>query len=155
MASPFRYVRHLARYRRIVSVLARHGFGSLLEGVRLDQRLGIPRRLFRQQPEVHVAPSEHLRLALEELGPTFVKMGQILSTRPDLLPPEYIAELSKLQDTVPPAPWEEIRAVLHAELGRYPEEIFETFDPTPMAAASLAQVHAARLKDGRSVVVKV
>jgi len=97
----------------------------------------------------------HFRLALEELGPTFVKFGQILSTRPDLLPPAYIAELSKLQDTVPPEPWEAIRALLTQELGREPEEVFATIDPQPMAAASLAQVHAAPLPDGHEVVVKI
>ena len=97
----------------------------------------------------------HFRLALEELGPTFVKFGQILSTRPDLLPPAYIAELSKLQDTVPPEPWEAIRDLLIQELGCEPEKVFATIDPQPMAAASLAQVHAATLPGGQEVVVKV
>jgi len=97
----------------------------------------------------------HFRLALEELGPTFIKFGQILSTRPDLLLPAYIAELSKLQDTVPPASWEMIREVLIRELEREPEQVFATIDPQPMAAASLAQVHAATLPGGHEVVVKV
>ncbi|MBW1939599.1 MAG: AarF/ABC1/UbiB kinase family protein, partial [Deltaproteobacteria bacterium] len=104
---------------------------------------------------MHVAPAEHLRLALEELGPTFIKIGQILSTRPDLLPPEYIAELSKLQDAVPPAPWDEIHAIIRTELKCEIEELFAEIEPEPMAAASLAQVHAAHLKDGSPVVVKV
>ena len=97
----------------------------------------------------------HFRLALEELGPTFIKFGQILSTRPDLLPPSYITELSKLQDNVPPTPWSLIREVLTRELGREPEQVFLTIDPQPLAAASLAQVHAAILPDGQEVVVKV
>ncbi|NMC78852.1 MAG: AarF/ABC1/UbiB kinase family protein [Chloroflexi bacterium] len=97
----------------------------------------------------------HFRLALEELGPTFIKFGQILSTRPDLLPPAYMAELSKLQDDVPPIPWEGIREVLNQELGRAPEEVFATIETQPLAAASLAQVHAATLPDGREVVIKV
>jgi len=97
----------------------------------------------------------HLRQALEELGPTFVKLGQILSTRPDLLPLPYIAELGKLQSAVQPVSWEEIRKVIIQELGHSPEEVFASVDPQPMAAASLAQVHAARLQDGADVVIKV
>ena len=95
------------------------------------------------------------RLALEELGPTFVKFGQLLSTRPDILPPIFIAELTKLVDNVPPEPWEEIRTVLIRELGKEPEKVFATIDPQPIAAASLAQVYAATLPDGQEVVVKV
>jgi ubiquinone biosynthesis protein len=102
-----------------------------------------------------LGPPQRLRMALEELGPTFVKLGQVLSTRPDLLPPAYIAELARLQDTVPPAPWEPVRAQLEAELGAPVEKVFATLDPEPIAAASLAQVHAATLPDGAEVVVKV
>lgn len=97
----------------------------------------------------------HFRLAVEELGPTFIKLGQMLSTRPDLLPPAFITELSKLQDTVPPTPWDSIRGVLIRELGREPEQMFLTIDPQPMAAASLAQGHAGTLPDGQEVVVKI
>ena len=97
----------------------------------------------------------HFRQALEELGPTFVKLGQVLSTRPDLLPPSYIAELRKLQDAVPPVPWEAIRDAITQELGRPPEEVFASIDPEPLGAASLGQVHAATLADGAEVVIKV
>ena len=97
----------------------------------------------------------HFRQALEELGPTFVKLGQVLSTRPDLLPPPYVAELSKLQDAVPPVPWEAIRDAITQELGRPPEEVFASIDPEPLGAASLGQVHAATLADGTEVVIKV
>jgi ubiquinone biosynthesis protein len=96
-----------------------------------------------------------VRLALEELGPTFIKFGQILSTRPDLLPPTYITELSRLQDRVPPVPLETIKDVIEEELGQPVEQLFASFDPIPIAAASLAQVHGAVLPDGREVVVKV
>ncbi len=99
--------------------------------------------------------ARRFRLALEELGPTFVKLGQVLSTRPDLLPPAFISELSRLQDQVPPESWEVIRAVFIEELGAPPEELFAGIDPQPLAAASLSQVHAATLMDGREVVVKV
>jgi ubiquinone biosynthesis protein len=97
----------------------------------------------------------HFRQALEELGPTFVKFGQILSTRSDLLPPAFITELSKLQDTVPPEPWDAIREVLTHELGQEPEAVFASIDKRPRAAASLAQVHAGTLTGGGEVVVKV
>jgi len=151
-------VRHLRRYREIIRVFLKHGFGFAFDHLWPQWR---PlRRAFRPRPAVaRMLPAEelaaHLREALEELGPTFVKFGQILSTRPDLLPPSYIVELSKLQDAVPPAPWEAIRDVLTQELGRTPEEVFATIDPRPMAAASLAQVHAAALAGGEEVVIKV
>jgi ubiquinone biosynthesis protein len=155
MLAHFRRVRNLSRYRRILSVLARHGFGSVLESLQMDRYFSLPRRLLKQEPVPQYSPAEHLRLAMEELGPTFVKLGQILSTRPDLLPPEFIQELSKLQDTVPPAPWEAVHALITDELGKEPEQLFAEIDPTPIAAASLAQVHPATLRNGSPVVVKV
>ncbi|QIA27266.1 AarF/ABC1/UbiB kinase family protein [Thermaerobacter sp. PB12/4term] len=97
----------------------------------------------------------HLRQALEELGPTFVKLGQLLSTRPDLLPPDVLRELERLQDRVPPFPFEEAAAQIEQELGRPLHQLFRRFNPRPLAAASIGQVHAAQLPDGRAVVVKV
>ena len=149
--------RHLNRYRKIVEVFARHGFGALLGQLDLDRRIIPPRYWFRKErPEPPGrTPAEHLRLALEELGPTFVKFGQIISTRPDLLPPEYIAELSRLQDEVPPLPWEIIKPRIESELGQTIEDLFAYINPTPIAAASLGQVHSATLHDGQRVVIKV
>jgi len=127
------------RYSRITAIAVRHGLGPSLRG--------------RERTDTGLARS--VRLALEDGGVTFVKLGQVLSTRPDLLPPEFIDELTTLQDNVPAAPWEQVRAVLVEELGQAPEEVFGEFDETPLAAASIAQVHLARLKSGGEVVVKV
>lgn len=150
--------RHRQRYQEIAEVFLRHGFGYLFNNLGPDW--APPRRSSRQADQSASPMAEqdlptHFRQALEELGPTFVKMGQVLSTRPDLLPPAYVAELSKLQDAVPPVPWEAIREALTQELGRPPEEVFASIDPEPLGAASLGQVHAATLADGAEVVIKV
>jgi ubiquinone biosynthesis protein len=99
--------------------------------------------------------AERTRLALQELGPTFIKLGQILSTRPDLIPLIYVQELSKLQDHVPPFPYDEVREIMKSETGRYPEDLFRHFEPNPVAAASIGQVHRAQLMENDQVVVKV
>ena len=96
-----------------------------------------------------------MRMALEDLGATFIKLGQILSTRPDLVPPEYIAEFSKLQDSAPPFSYDQAAEVVQRELGRPPEKIFKTFNTQPLASASIGQVHEALLHDDTPVVVKV
>src|SRR5205085_4456071 len=99
--------------------------------------------------------ARQLRSALEELGPTFAKLGQILSTRPDLLPPAFIEELATLQDHVPPLTEEQVVTVMEQELGVPWEDVFESIDPVPMAAGTIAEVHRATLTDGERVVVKV
>lgn len=156
MFSSFKRVRNLRRYHTIISVLTRHGFGSVLHMLQADRYLPLPPRITRSEiPAVQHTPAVHLRLALEELGPTFVKLGQVLSTRPDLLPPKFIIELSRLQDRVPPVEWQQICTVMETEYGRDPADIFSSIDPTPLGSASLSQVHAATLKTGEEVVIKV
>ncbi len=145
----------LRRYRQVLRILARHGFGWLLGQLGVAHLVPIPWGPFgRHRPPAYTG-AERMRLALEELGVTFVKLGQILSTRSDLLPPDYIAELSRLQDAVPPQATEVIQAVITRELGSPPLELFASFDPVPLGSASIGQVHAARLSSGEEVVVKV
>ncbi len=146
---------HRKRYHQILSVFARHGFGSVIE--KLQQNGPVFLNKWQEKPDsaAGLSPAEHFRLALEELGPTFIKIGQFLATRPDLLGPECIHELGKLQDAAPAERWEDIRAVLIEELEGQPEDIFAQIDPVPMAAASLAQVHPGVLKNGETVAVKV
>ena len=157
MLNSRRSIRHLQRYSEIVAVFARHGFGFLFNQPEPGRRFRLRfRRTSKQE-----APREvdnlavHFRQALEEAGPTFVKFGQILSTRPDLLPPSFITELSKLVDSVSPEPWDKVRALLVHELGQDLETVFASIDPQPIASASLSQVHAAVLPDGQEVVIKV
>jgi len=154
---PGRGIRHLRRLRQIAQVFVGHGFGELVEALDLLPRRSLPGRLLRrlQRGVPRLGAPRRLRMALEELGPTFVKLGQVLSTRPDLLSPDFIAELARLQDTVPPCPWEAVREQIAKELGMPPEQCFANLDPQPLAAASLAQVHPATLADGADVVVKV
>jgi len=147
---------HLNRYRQIAEGLSRHGLGYLVGVFGLERFVPLHKGLLGhpKRDEPYTRP-EHLRMAMEELGATFIKLGQILSTRPDLLPPAYQTELTKLQDAAPPVPPEQVRELLTKELGRPPEETFLKFVPEPLAAASIGQVHAATLEDGTEVVVKV
>ena len=140
------------RERQIAEVLARHGMSHLVGVLGLERLRGVAGRPPRREP--YSSPRE-LRLALEELGPTFIKLGQIVSTRGDLLGPEYRSELAKLQDAGPSVPWAEIREVAERELGGDIDGAFASFEPEPLAAASIGQAHAATLHDGTEVVVKI
>ncbi|RLC82816.1 MAG: hypothetical protein DRI61_01195 [Chloroflexi bacterium] len=150
-----RTYRHLGRYREIIGILLKYGIDNLMEQLGLRDVFSFPRFRRVKAPELRLSAPERVRMALEELGPTFIKLGQIMSTRPDLIPPAYIRELAKLQDTVPPSPWEAIQEVVEGELGASLEKIFAKFNPEPIAAASLAQVHEATLYSGDEVVVKI
>ncbi len=142
------------RYRQMLRVLAKYGMADLLEerGSRL-----VPKGVERPHPDA--LPEEtralNLRLALQELGPTFIKFGQVLSTRPDILPPAYIRELVKLQDKVPPFGFDAAKVILETELDRPVHEVFAIIYETPLASASLSQVHEALLPSGEQVIVKI
>jgi ubiquinone biosynthesis protein len=141
--------RDLGRVQEIGAVLLRYGFGDLV------RRLGIVLHWKEAAQSAPLNAPEGARRALQDLGPTFVKLGQILATRVDLLPPEWIAELEKLQDRAPASPYPEVRAQLADDLGGPPETVFAAFDAQPIAAGSIAQVHRARLADDTDVAVKV
>ncbi len=141
--------RELQRVVHIASVLSRHGWRRYLERLRL--RGAVKDADATRRPD----GAQHLRAALEELGPSFVKFGQALSVRQDVFSDDVIDELQKLQDEVPPFPSEQARDVIERELGRSLGDLFARFEDKPLAAASIAQVHAAMLHDGTSVIVKV
>jgi ubiquinone biosynthesis protein len=152
-----RTYRHLNRYRQILAVLFKYGFGDLLEMLKIDQYIEVGLQMISRKRATRVERlnrPQRLRMAFEELGPTYIKLGQILSTRPDLVPMEYIDELSSLQDKVPSFPFEQVRNVVSAEFGMPPEDLFDTLEEEPFASASIGQVHRAVLKDGESVAVK-
>jgi ubiquinone biosynthesis protein len=152
--------RSIGRLSEIAQVMVRHGFGYFLEAHKLSDLLpgrSSEDRLASVAAE-HGASStrgQHLREVLDELGPTFVKFGQLLSTRPDVVPPDIVVELRGLQDDVRPFPFEQAERVIEEELGNTLERLFLEFEPAPVAAASIGQVHRATLPNGRRVAVKV
>lgn len=161
MLDRLRYVRQtlhdLVRSREIVSVFLKYGYDDLAQRLHLPRLLGLPTRRLREQAAAirDLSKPERLRRALEELGPTFVKAGQILSGRSGLVPPDFAAELARLQDAVTPLPFEIVEAVLDAELKRPWREVFSELDREPLGSASIGQVHRARLHQGEAVVVKI
>jgi ubiquinone biosynthesis protein len=152
-----RTYRHLNRYRQILAILFKYGFGDLLERLRIDQYIAAglqaisSKRIDRVEK---LTRPQRLRMAFEELGPTYIKLGQVLSTRPDLVPVDFLNELAKLQDEVPPFPFSEVKEAIEAEFRRPLAELFVELEEHPLASASIGQVHKARLKDGDAVAVK-
>src|ERR671933_2120789 len=147
--------RNLGRMSEIAQVAVRHGFGYFFETHRLTDLLPWHAKVTAAVDGQASPRGVHLREMLDELGPTFVKFGQLLSMRPDVLPPDIIAELRALQDDVRPFPFEQAEQVIEADLGLSLERLFLDFDPIPLAAASIGQVHCATLPNGRRVAVKV
>jgi ubiquinone biosynthesis protein len=151
---------HLKRYNQIISVLVRNGFGLLLEQLGIFNYLKIRRRppdpdSAKAAENARKSIGQRLRCTCEELGPTFIKIGQVLSTRPDILSPQISGELEKLQEAVSPFPFDDVLKVIGEEFAEPLEAIFPWIDSQPLAAASLSQVHRARLPTGQTVVVKV
>jgi ubiquinone biosynthesis protein len=146
--------RNLSRLSEIAQVAVRHGFGYFFARNRLGDLLPWGDRLSGEEADTSER-GRRLREMLDELGPTFVKFGQLLSTRPDVVPPDIVAELRGLQDDVRPFPFEQVRSVIEEELGLTLEQAFVEFDDVPLAAASIGQVHRAVLPNGRQVAVKV
>src|SRR5881398_2390934 len=153
MAQQQQPTRSLSRLSEIAQVMVRHGFGYFFEAHKLTDL--VPGRPSAVTPEETSQRGRHLREVLDELGPTFVKFGQLLSTRPDVVPPDIIAELRGLQDDVRPFPFEHAERVIEEELGNTLERLFLDFEREPVAAASIGQVHRATLPNGRRVAVKV
>lgn len=148
----------IRRYNHIISVFAKHGFGLLMDQLGILNYLKIRKRLIKADTKPDnskLTTGERLRRVFEELGPTFIKLGQILSTRPDVIPADILDELKKLQDSVHPFPFSEVRSLIEAEFEDKLENIFKEFDEEPVAAASISQVHRARLGSGKLVAVKV
>ncbi len=153
-----RTYRHLNRYRQILSIFFRYGFGDLIELLKIDQYIEIGLQFVsknRRDRLEKLSRAEKVRMAIEELGPTYIKLGQILSTRPDMVPVDFIEELSKLQDSVPSFPFIEVSRIIEAEFGQPISQLFDFIDEHPLASASIGQVHRAKLKNGDLVAVKV
>ncbi|MBI2890046.1 MAG: hypothetical protein HYY13_04590 [Nitrospirae bacterium] len=152
-----RTYKSFGRLREIVTILSRHGLSQFSQATPLIGRIpGVSRWRRGAKGGLEDAPlPRRIRWAMEELGPTFVKLGQMLSMRPDLVPPDYVAEFQHLQDAVNPLPWDAVRPLLKERLGGEPHEVFAAINERPMASASIAQVHEARLRSGEVIVVKL
>lgn len=150
-------IRHIQRYRDIVYACTKYGFGFVMKELGLLDLLSVPRRLFVEgNKTIHSRTTgERIRMFLEELGPTFVKIGQIASTRPDIIPADIIHELVKLQDQVSLFPFDEVKKIMEEEFSESMEDSFAEFSETPLAAASIGQVHYAVLLTGERVAVKI
>jgi ubiquinone biosynthesis protein len=140
--------------RKILNVLIKHGFGDFVEQLNIGKVFTLG-RLFRKEKEHTSGRAERARMAIEELGSTFIKFGQVLSTRVDMLPPDWALEFKKLQDDVTPFPFDDVVKVIEKDLKRPIDQVFDEFEREPCASASIAQVHYAKIEDGNEVAVKV
>jgi ubiquinone biosynthesis protein len=153
-----RTYRNFNRYRQILSILFKYGFDDVVERLKIDQYIEIGLQMISREKRENIeklSRAQLLRLAIEELGTTFIKLAQILSTRPDIIPADVIREFEKLQDEVPPFPFAQAKEIIESELGDSLDTFFDSFDEKPLASASIAQVHKAALKNGDLVAIKV
>ena len=151
--------RHLMRYRQVIGIIIKNGFANIIDAMNIDRYIEsglqlIPFVKVNEKVE-RLSANQRIRMALEELGPTFIKMGQVLSSRPDLIPPGLLNELSRLQDRVPAFEFEQVQAIIASEFGKPCDQIFTFIDPTPFASASIGQVHKAVIGNEQEVAVKI
>jgi len=150
--------KHIKRYRHIITILLKYGFSDIVNVVSSDLILRFGEKFVPRIGHIKAktkSRAERLRMVFEELGPTFIKVGQMLSMRPDILPPEYLIELQKLQDNVAPLPFEEIKKIIEEKSNQELKNKLKLIDEKPVASASIAQVHTGVLKDGTKVVLKI
>ncbi|HKL83541.1 MAG TPA: AarF/UbiB family protein [Desulfobacter sp.] len=144
--------RHLVRYQQIIGIIIKYGFEDIIDATKIDHYLN---KIPFSTPHQKLSRNQRIRMVLEELGPTFIKMGQVLSSRPDLIPLDLTRELAKLQDTVPSFSFEQVEQIIYAEFGKPICDVFHSFEAFPFASASIGQVHRAELSPGEQVAVKV
>lgn len=149
-------VRHLSRYKDIAQILVANGFGWFIDEIGLADVMALPRRIFSSRQERESPTTyERIRQVIEQLGPTFIKLGQVASLRADVFPGEFIEQLARLQDEVPAFSFTQVRSIVEEELGQPLESVFRVFDEEPVGSASIGQVHRAELQSGEEVAVKV
>ncbi len=151
--------RHLRRYQQVIGIIIKYGFANIVDAMNIERHIEsglqlIPFVTVHEKME-RLSNSQRIRMALEELGPTFIKMGQVLSSRPDLIPPPLLNELSRLQDHVPSFDFEQVKAIIASEFAQPVDKIFTFIDPTPFASASIGQVHKAVINESCEVAVKI
>ncbi|NWH06731.1 phosphotransferase [Desulfobacter latus] len=144
--------RHLVRYQQIIGIIVKYGFEDIIIATKIDHYLD---KIPFSKPHQKLSRNQRIRMVLEELGPTFIKMGQVLSSRPDLIPLDLTRELAKLQDKVPSFSFEQVGQIILAEFGNPIRDVFHCFEESPFASASIGQVHRAELSSGEQVAVKV
>jgi len=147
-----RRYRHLVRYQQIIGIILKYGFENIIDAMGIDHYLD---KIPFSKPHQKLSRNQRIRMVLEELGPTFIKMGQVLSSRPDLIPLDLTRELAVLQDKVPSFAFEQVSQIIHAEFGSPIDDVFHTFEPAPFASASIGQVHRAELSPNEAVAVKI
>jgi ubiquinone biosynthesis protein len=153
-----RTYRHLNRYRQILGILISYGFGEIVDLLKIDQYLDIGLQMVSKNRTSRIeklSRAERIRMAIEDLGTTYIKLGQVMSTRPDLIPADFIIELSKLQDNVPAFDYREVEKIILSEFGVAVDEFVDGMEKTPIASASIAQVHRAHSKDGDVLAIKI